>query len=243
VARHPNRLRFRPRRWSANCIEHLRLSPINRASPPVQRASEAARERRLAMHLELRHSTRPLKLLLYIILVIAFLWAANCQGPEKAPVENRAAAPPAASPAVDSHGLHVLHQARLRDIMRDLQRMNFPAISEEIAATNELNRDICDVSRHAAALAADAHVIPVIFEDHEMSPESRRVLNMLAARLHLQALELQEAADRSDVSLVRERLDRMIETCNDCHNSFRAPPVAGILLTDPLGALPATVPL
>ncbi len=194
-------------------------------------------------HIELRQSIRMLKLIFYALIALVLLWATNCQSPERPinggqpagdaqpTVAARPAEPMArtvAAPPIDEHGLHVLNHSRLADIMRDLKAMDFAAISEEISATSELSRDICDVSRHAAALAADAHIIPILFEDHDMSPESRRVLNMMAARMHLQALELQDAADRGNVSLVRDRLDRMIQTCNDCHHSFRAPPVASL---------------
>lgn len=179
------------------------------------------------LHTETRSTRHRLNTLLMVLVALLFILAARCQQPDGTPAPTATPAPPSAPAAqVDSHGLHALNHTRLQEIMRDLKRMDFAAISDEIAATGSLNRDICDVSRHAAALAADAHVIPVIFADYDISPESRRVLNMLAARLHLQALELQEAADRNNAGLVRERLERMIQTCNDCHHSFRAPPVA-----------------
>lgn len=126
----------------------------------------------------------------------------------------------------DPHGLHVVNNQRLREIMQKLRAMNFDEIAREIDATGKLHRDVCEVSSLATSLAADANAIPMIFREEEMSDESRRVLNVMSARLKVQALELGQAADRNDIPMIKLKLNEMISTCNDCHASFRAPLLA-----------------
>lgn len=155
-----------------------------------------------------------------------------------------------ANAIVDEHGLHVIRNQRLRDIMHRLSGMDFESISNEIAMTGAVHSDICEVSRLATELASDAQVIPLIFRDTEMQDESRRVLDTMARRLHDEALELRRFADANNVTLVKTKIDDMIATCNACHSSFRAPAVVQVdwgeaadgevdrLLADAIGLAP-----
>ncbi len=151
---------------------------------------------------------------------VAWPWA--CGGP--APSPDRSA--DSRTVTIDSHGLHVVRDARLREIMRKLNGMDFDAMAVELEATGGLLRDVCEVSELAVALAGDAQVIPLIFEDPNMTEESRRVMNRLSARLRLQAIEVRDAAEDNDLYQVKTRLEAMLKTCNECHASFRAPAVA-----------------
>ncbi|MBK8270858.1 MAG: cytochrome c [Planctomycetes bacterium] len=127
---------------------------------------------------------------------------------------------------VEGHGLHVLKNNRLREIMQRLSAMDFEAISREIDAFGKVNRDICEVSRMAEELSLDAQVIPLIFKRDAMQDESRRVVDTMSRRLYEQAVELRHYADSNDVRMVKVKIDEMISTCNSCHVSFRAPALA-----------------
>lgn len=127
---------------------------------------------------------------------------------------------------INAHGLHKVHNARLREIMHRLSAMDFGQMSVEIEATGRLRRDMSEVGEMAAALAADADVIPLIFQDPEMNAESLRVLNSLSSQLRRQAEELCDDAEKRDVKRVKEKLDEMLMTCQACHDSFRVPSLA-----------------
>lgn len=131
-----------------------------------------------------------------------------------------------ASAADEDHGLHMLDNDRLRVIMRRLSQMNFDEMATEIENSGSLNRDIREIASYATELASDAAVVPIIFRNTEMNDESRRVLDEQSRQLHENAIALHDAAVEGNVSLVKERLDQMITTCNNCHATFRTPAVA-----------------
>ncbi len=154
--------------------------------------------------------------------ITAVLFLPSCADPK-----GSATAPSAStSGGVDSHGLHVLNNARLREIMRRLGGMDFDNMLLEIEAVGAVQRDICEVSSLAAELAGDAKLIPILLKDVEMNEESHRVMRALSARLHDESLELKHYADVNDARMIKVKIDEMVATCNACHASFRAPAVA-----------------
>ncbi|MBX3394004.1 MAG: cytochrome c [Phycisphaerae bacterium] len=153
----------------------------------------------------------------------------NCGCNTATPAAQETPDPPARSDVAasdETHGLHVLDNDRLRTIMRRLSQMNFDEMEIEIEKTGALNRDIRDIASYATDLASDAAVVPIIFRNTEMNDEARRVLDEMSRRLHADAIALHDAAVEGSISLVKERLDQMIKTCNNCHATFRAPAVA-----------------
>lgn len=127
---------------------------------------------------------------------------------------------------MEAQGLHVVHNAELRTIMNKLHALHLSQISDEIEITGELQRDICDVATIAESLAADAQLMPLLLKDSTMTPESRRMLVSMTSRLHLEAEELADAANRGDLPAVRNNLQTMLDTCTACHHQFRAPALA-----------------
>ena len=128
----------------------------------------------------------------------------------------------------EGHGLHTVANNRLRALMGDLCSLDFDRLSSELHAGKKPYRDINDVAGTAAALASDARMIPRFYKGMEMSPESRRVFDQLAAKLHDECVDLGALARHRELSKMKAQIDRVVATCNSCHESFRGPKLAGM---------------
>ena len=129
--------------------------------------------------------------------------------------------------ADDGHGLHVVNNARLRGIMEELRRLDLERLSNEAALGRPAASDKLEsVARAAASLAADARVIPIVYKNLEMSPESRRVFDETAAKLQVECDDLRMLARSHQPKGIKARLSAIVQTCNDCHASFRGPQMA-----------------
>lgn len=124
---------------------------------------------------------------------------------------------------VESHGLHTVRNADLRLIMAKLHALRLNEISDEIEITGELQRNICDVATIAESLAADAQLMPLLLRDATMTDEARRLMVSMSARLHMEAEQLADSAQRNDLPAIRNNLQSMLDTCTACHHEFRAP--------------------
>lgn len=166
---------------------------------------------------------RPLLVVAAALSILSVLFVPSCGGPQRS--QEPAAQPPPVS-GMDSHGLHIVNNNRLREIMRRLGDMKFDDMAIEMEGGGPVSRDVCELSKLAAELSSDAQVIPLLLKDMEMNDESRRVMNTLSGRLHEEATELKHFADANNVHMIKYKLDEMVATCNACHASFRAPAVA-----------------
>jgi len=131
--------------------------------------------------------------------------------------------------ADEGHGLHVVNSERLRLIMKQLRALDLEAICREMEVGRQPDRRIEEVAEMASALASDARLIPALFKDTEMTSESRRVFDQLAARLQNQASQLGDLARSQNARRIQSKLDELVQTCNECHQSFRGPTIAMLL--------------
>lgn len=125
-----------------------------------------------------------------------------------------------------SHGLHMIRDRELREIMNRLQALDLDAVSREMDETDMVPPELDDVAEMASTLAKDALVLPLVMKDQQMNDESRGLLVKLSQRLKNEADDLARAAHTGNARLASTRLDAMMKTCVDCHREFRAPALA-----------------
>ncbi len=125
-----------------------------------------------------------------------------------------------------AHGLHMVRDKELRDIMNRLQALDLDAVSRDIDETGVVPPELDEVAEMASALADDALVLPLVMKDQQMNDESRRLMVKLSQRLKNEADDLARAAHTGNARLASTRLDAMMKTCVDCHREFRAPALA-----------------
>lgn len=124
------------------------------------------------------------------------------------------AAPPAAT--------HALHDERLRDLMRDLERLRTERLPQAFDVHGAQQRRIRDLVAAARALSASAARIPSALPE-ALEAEDRQAFRALAGQLQHLADDLAEQAPALSVPQQRERLFAIDATCSDCHRRFRIP--------------------
>lgn len=124
------------------------------------------------------------------------------------------------------HGLHVVHSERLRTIMDELRALNLLGLAQDPEVEWHSGRDPVKVAQLASELASDARLIPTVYRGTEMTVESRRVFDELAATLERECRELGRLAAKDDRARMKAKVAEIVDTCNACHANFRGPVLA-----------------
>lgn len=124
------------------------------------------------------------------------------------------------------HGLHMVNNDRLREIMHGLTAIEMERLHADAADGRASQERIERVAQSAAHLAEDARILPFTYKDLAMNAESRRVFDELALRLRRHCLELEQLARTRQTRALKPKMDEITRTCNDCHASFRGPQMA-----------------
>lgn len=124
------------------------------------------------------------------------------------------------------HGLHTVDNARLREIMHGLTALEMERLQADAAAGVDTGQRIERLARDAARLADDARLLPYSYRHMNMNAESRRVFDNLAVQLRTQCEDLERLARGRKTDLLKAKMNEIINTCNDCHASFRGPQMA-----------------
>jgi hypothetical protein len=128
-----------------------------------------------------------------------------------------------AGPPAESATLHALHSARLRKIMRDLDRLTSDRLPQEMDVSAERNRRLRELAVAADAMASAAQGIPGAASDVALSAPHRGVFPMMAEILRDQAIVLRQRAEADDPRGAEAVLEQITVTCNACHALFRQP--------------------
>ncbi len=121
---------------------------------------------------------------------------------------------------------HAIHSERLEEVMNELDELALARMPQELDPDTERARQSREITKLAAGLADAAQRIPDSVAADELNNQERELFTKLASQLHTQATELELSASKLSPSQLEQRLDRIIATCNACHDQFRMfPPV------------------
>jgi hypothetical protein len=126
-------------------------------------------------------------------------------------------------PAAESATLHAVHSARLREIMRQLDRLTSDRLPQEMDVRPERDRRLSELAATADAMAGAAERIPGAAGRVALDAPHRGLFPMLAEILRDQALELRQRAGADDPRGAETVLEQITVTCNACHALFRQP--------------------
>jgi hypothetical protein len=124
----------------------------------------------------------------------------------------------AAAVAGDSH---VVHSARLHELMAGLRRLPPERLPQELDSGRREAEVFVSLVETARRLEATAGELPASLPAAALEPAERQRFEGLAAELGQGASELEQAARRSDRSQVARVLSRLEATCDACHLRYR----------------------
>ncbi len=137
---------------------------------------------------------------------------------------------------VANGAIHWVHDARLREIMDELDRGLFKSWPQEVEneyAEVDLRKhkaSLAEAHELAEALADAAGRIPQAVAHVKMAEVDRRSFVAQVETLRDQAGRLSEAASSRDPDAMRSVLGAISATCNSCHQRFRD--IAGPMTPD-----------
>lgn len=117
---------------------------------------------------------------------------------------------------------HAVHSERLREIMRNLERLTVDRLPQSMDLGVERQRRIEEVARIALGMAATADRIPDVLTENELDEVQRNEFLRLAQDLHDSSLELSRRAPELTLSKMSSELDAIDAICKACHRRFRA---------------------
>lgn len=122
---------------------------------------------------------------------------------------------------------HWIQDARLREIMNELESLTVKSWPQEIEAEYSqaeqyrLAQALWEARQLADGLARAADQIPVAVSHVSMSEADRRSFAAQVDVLRDQAVRLSEGAALGDRTAMQRVLDQIDATCNSCHERFR----------------------
>lgn len=123
---------------------------------------------------------------------------------------------------------HWIQDARLRAIMRDLERETIVSWPQEIqdryppaTKSQQAVKALEEACWLADGLAKAAGRIPAAVAHIDMSEADRRGFLAQVETLRDQAQKLEEVAGQADLDGMRQVLSHIRQTCNACHERFR----------------------
>jgi cytochrome c556 len=151
------------------------------------------------------------------VLALALVAAAACQRPAAIRYEQELeATPPPAE--------HAVHGARLRELMRGLDRLARERLPQAMDLRAERARRLAGVADVAGAMADSAARIDTASAEIEIDAARRGALLALAADLERDARALAQDAPRLGDEALRARVAALEATCDACHRRFRPEP-------------------
>lgn len=121
---------------------------------------------------------------------------------------------------------HWVQDARLRELMTELDHLTFTTWPQEIAAERKENiarqtqEALDEACALAQGLATTASEIPDAVSKVKMSEADRRAFMALVETLHGQALRLEETGRTGNQDAMRATLQAIGDTCDSCHARF-----------------------
>ncbi len=121
--------------------------------------------------------------------------------------------------------VHAVESARLEETMHQLNQFADVRLPQELeAASSEEQR--AQVKSVALALSDSARDIAAVLTEVALSEEHRTEFTSIADRLQGHARSLHEQAGTLTVSEMKQHLEGIRTTCQDCHQRFRVMPAA-----------------
>jgi cytochrome c556 len=121
----------------------------------------------------------------------------------------------------DIQARHALHDARLQELMRGIQRLSEDRLPKSLDVEGPLRFQAQEVAQIARVLSDSAMRIPEAGDGARMSPIDRAEFNALARELQEHAAALARAADALRADEARSQLEAIQQTCQGCHVRFR----------------------
>lgn len=144
----------------------------------------------------------------------AALLFSGCAGPEQVRYEEALdEAPPAAA--------HALHDERLAQVMRSLERIDQDRLPQAMDTRLERRQGARRVAALAAAMAESAASIPNAMPQDQLSAAERSEFLALVELLQSRSLDLSRKAPDLTLAQMREELARIDSVCAACHERFR----------------------
>lgn len=146
---------------------------------------------------------------------VTALLTSGCGGPAQLRYEESVERTPASA-------VHAVHEERLRQLMRDLDRLRDERLPKAMDVEVERQRQARELERVARAMAESATRIAAAAPPG-LDPAEQREFRALALTLQRRSEALADDAQRLTPAQRRERLVEIDATCGQCHARLRIP--------------------
>jgi cytochrome c556 len=147
-------------------------------------------------------------------LIVALLWVTAC---ETSPPRTG----PKALPKTGQPALHAVQNARLDELMIEMNSLMFDRMRTELDIDRERRRRAGQIADTAEAMSRTIESVLATLPALNLTPGEQDTFAALANKLRGQAMQLEEQARRNYVDAIPQTLDQMTLTCTACHQLFR----------------------
>ncbi|MGR9100905.1 MAG: hypothetical protein ACU826_10095 [Gammaproteobacteria bacterium] len=145
---------------------------------------------------------------------IGFLFLYACGG------ERHSTAP---SGVTEKSALHAVQSQRLRRLMAALNDLMYERMLTEVEIDRMRRSRTRDLAVAAGSMLETLDYIPEVLPDLGLEQRETADFLGLVDRLKKETALLRQEAEQNYVDAIPAQLDRIVETCNECHRLYRIP--------------------
>ncbi len=122
-------------------------------------------------------------------------------------------------PETGEPAMHAIHNNRLQQVMQQINLLVYAELSNELGQERQIKTQ--EVARIARELASSQKSIMETMPALKLKPTEEYAFVVLAEKLRLGAVQLEELANQNKLSKIPPTLETLTNTCTSCHVLFR----------------------
>ncbi len=147
-------------------------------------------------------------------LLLIVCMAQSCAYPDKSELKNMGKA-----------DIHTVSDERIKIVMQNLKSLTLNRYYDAVEMEKEETRYFGEIADIAESVSRSAQSVALLGYQQKLNQVEYEKFMGFADRLGSQAREMKKLADSGKVKGLREKMRKMIATCNSCHDSFRNMPL------------------
>ncbi|HUL11381.1 MAG TPA: hypothetical protein VLU73_04320 [Methylococcaceae bacterium] len=128
---------------------------------------------------------------------------------------------PKTLPNTGQPALHAVQDARLHELMVEMNSLMFDRMRTELDIDRERRQRATQIAEVARSLSNTINAILATLPTLKLNPDEQTAFLALANKLRDQAGQLEQQASHNYIDAIPQTLDQMTHTCTACHGLFR----------------------
>ena len=168
--------------------------------------------------------------LAYLLMMLCFVTSCSKEHRPDQPISEIAIAQPlpvelpalsAAHPGTGDPAMHAIRHNHLQQAMIRINNLVYGQMQNEVGVSREKQVQTQKIAKIAHELASDQNIIIGTLPLLNLNPSKKYTFAALADKLRVNALQMEDQANRNQIKAIPGIMEKITSTCTACHDLFR----------------------